>query len=656
MHKKIFSVVVLIAIFTVNSVFSQLKVVPGKVQEPYFWIKTNSTGEAYYWENATKREATLTSNKQKGAAFNFNPSITFDSTQDSLILPLGIDSKKRQTLFLVYKVKDSLKEQFLWTINDPEKTVSIATNKRLADLKKYAYQSYKDKIKLQKANIHFFQQNKTDTIAKATTLTIGVQSKYQSLPPENFTGNISEILVYNRVLSAVECQKVASYLAIKYGITLSQFDIKNYLNSMGQTIWDSEKHQGFDSSITAVGRDDGSGLLQAKSSNMVEEGLLTMELKSKNKSNTLPDNYFTFWSDNGKNLLLNKQEQGEPIGLAREWQLDFSKTADVSLNWTFNPAFIKGTLPQDTYYWLQVDYSGKGSYDEKDSEFVRLSSTSSKEKIVLTDFDWDKQKTGTAKFTLKVAPQMFSRVWITQADCGVKDSGTLNYSIQGGQAPFTITVKKEGSDAVVKQWNQDSKSNVDVQLSSGNYDYIVRDAKGNLYSETVFVADKEGTATHLKSNYELTEGNPIILDASEGLTGSTNEYQWYYEGNFIDNNPKILVDQSGNYELRLLNSDGCNTTKKIVVDSDGKEAVGANVMILYPNPTTDGRFTIAMQYEQKTNVTITVYGLNGNVIQQKELNQVANYVYDGAINGATGMYLVTVKSTYGTKTFKVLQK
>ena len=140
------------------------------------------------------------------------------------------------------------------------------------------------------------------------------------------------------------------------------------------------------------------------------------------------------------------------------------------------------------------------------------------------------------------------------------------------------------------------------------------------------------------------------------MTGSINEYQWYYEGNFIDNNPKILVDQSGNYELRLLNSDGCNTTKKIVVDSDGKEAVGANVMILYPNPTTDGRFTIAMQYEQKTNVTITVYGLNGNVIQQKELNQVANYVYDGAINGATGMYLVTVKSTYGTKTFKVLQK
>lgn len=654
MNKKVFLLVIIIAMLTVNNVFSQQHEVPGNVQEPFFWIKSKNNGDSYYWENVTKKDATVSGRKQKGAAFNFNPSITFDATQDSLILPLGIDSKTRQTFFLVYKVEDSSKEQFLWTINDPEKIVSIATNKRLADLKKYYYQSYNDKIKLQKANIHFFQQNITDSIAKAKTLTIGLKSKFQNLPPEEFTGNISEILVYNRVLSGIETQKVASYLAIKYGISLSQFEIKNYLNSLGQTIWDIDKHEGFESSITGVGRDDASGLLQPKSSNMVEEDLLTIELKSKSKK--LPDNYFAFWSDNGKNLLLKKQEQGEPIGIARQWQLDFSKTADVSLEWSFNPSFIIGTAPQDTYYWLQVDYSGKGTYEENNAAYVRLASTSSKEKLVLTDFDWDKQKTGTAKFTLKIAPQMFSRVWITQADCGVKDSGKLNYSIQGGEAPFTITVKKEGSDAILKQWNQDSKSNVAVTLSSGNYDYIVRDAKGNLYSETVFVADKEGTATHLKSNYVLTDGNPIILDASEGLATGNYEYQWYYDGNFIDNSPKILVDQAGDYELRLLNNQGCNTTKKIVVDSDGKVALAANVMILYPNPTPDGHFTIAMQFEQKTNATITVHTLNGSVMQQKELTQVENYIYDGTIKAAAGMYLVSVKSAYGTKTFKVILK
>lgn len=103
MNKKLFLLVVLIAMLTVNNVFSQQKEVPGNVQEPFFWIKSKNNGDSYYWDNVTKKEATVSARKQKGTAFNFNPSIIFDATQDSLILPLGIDSKKRQTFFLVYK-------------------------------------------------------------------------------------------------------------------------------------------------------------------------------------------------------------------------------------------------------------------------------------------------------------------------------------------------------------------------------------------------------------------------------------------------------------------------------------------------------------------------------------------------------------------------
>lgn len=654
MCRKIFIIAFLGILLAGNSVFSQKKVLPGLVEEPQFWIKSRNSGDAYYWESLTKKEAKISGKKQNGTVFNFNPSIVFDTTQDSLILPLGTESKRKQTLFMVYKVKDSLKEQFLWTINDPKKTLSVATNKRLVDLKKYSYQTYQEKIKPHKANIHFFQQNVTDSVAKLSSLTIGQKSKFDKLPPEEFKGNISEILVYNRVLSGLETQKVASYLAIKYGISLSQFDIKNYLNSKGQTIWDIEKHKGFESSITGIGRDDSSGLLQPKSSNMDEEGLLTIELKS--KSDKIPDNYFAFWSDNGKNLLVKKQEQGEPIGIAREWQLDFANPADLSLDWNFNPNFIKGTLPKDTYYWLLVDYSGKGTYDEKDSEYVRLASTSSKEKLVLTDFNWDKQKTGKTKFTLKVAPEMFSRVWITEATCGVMGSGELNYTIEGGQAPFSVTVKKEGTETVVKQWNQAAKSTSGLQLSSGTYDYIVRDGKGNLYSETVFVADKQGTFPDLKPNYLLTEGNALTLDASAGLPNGNYEYQWFYEGDFIDNNPKILIDQAGNYELRLLNGQECKTSTKIAVATDGKEITDSSVLILYPNPTIEGHFSIAMQFPKKTNATISVYTPTGSLIKQKQFTQIETYLHDEVIQSAAGMYLVKVNSDFGTKTFKVIVK
>lgn len=655
MNKRIFLLVNLMVFFVVNIALSQGKILPGAVSEPYFWLKSKNTGDNYYWETLiNNKEAKVSAKRHGGTTFNFNPSIVFDTTQDSLIVPLGVESKRRQTLFMVYKVKDSLKEQFLWTINDPKKIISAGTNKRLVDLKKYSYQSYQEKIKPHKANIHFFQQNVTDSVAKLSSLTIGQKSKIEKLPPEDFKGNISEILIYNRVLSGLETQKAASYLAIKYGISLSQFDNKNYVNSLGQTIWDAEKHKGFTSSITAVGRDDASGLLQPKSNNMIEEGLLTFELKS--KSNTIPNNYFAFWSDNGKNLLVKKQEQGEPIGVSREWQLDFSNPTDLSLDWTFNPAFIKGTLPKDTYYWLLVDYSGKGTYDENDSEYIRLASTSSTEKLVLKDFDWNKHKSGTTKFTLKIAPEMFSRVWITEAVCGVSGSGELNYTIEGGEAPFTVTVKKEGSDAVVKQWNQAAKSNSGVQLSSGTYDYIVKDGKGNLYSETVFVADKEGTFPNLKSDYLLTDGNALLLDASKDLPNGNYQYQWFYEGNFIDDNPKILIDQPGNYELRLINGQECKTSKKIAITTDGKEITDASVLILYPNPTTDGKFAIAMQFPKKTNAEIRIYSLTGSLLKEKKYNQVETYLHEDSINQPSGMYLVNVSSDFGTKTFKVIVK
>ncbi|MEO8239904.1 MAG: T9SS type A sorting domain-containing protein [Flavobacterium sp.] len=654
MYRKIFSALVFISVSASNLVFSQQKVVPGNVQEPDFWIKSRTNGDAYYWESLTKKEGKIPSNTQKGSAFNFNPSIVFDTAQDSLILPLGIETKRRQTVFMVYKVKDSLKEQFLWTINDPQKTLSVATNKRLVDLKKYSYQSYPEKIKPHKANIHFFQQNVTDSVAKSSSLTIGQKSKLEKLPPEEFKGNISEILVYNRVLSGKETQKVASYLGIKYGISLSQFESKNYLNSQGETIWDIDQHKGFDASITGVGRDDASGLLQPKSSNMIEEGLLTIELKS--KSSKIPNNYFVFWSDNGKNLLVKKQEQGEPIGIARQWQLDFTNPSDLSLDWSLNPNFIKGTLPKDTFYWLLVDYSGKGTYDEKDSEYIRLAKTSTKEKLTLTDFNWDKQKTGKTKFTIKIAPEMFSRVWITEATCGLAGSGQLNYTIEGGEAPFTVTVKKEGSDVVVKQWNQAAKSTTGVQLSSGTYDYIVRDGKGSLYSETVFVADKQGTFPNLKSDYLLTNGDALVLDASAGLPTGNYEYEWFYEGDFIDNSAKILIDQPGTYELRLVNAQQCKTSSKILVATDGKEITDSSVIILYPNPTTDGHFSVAMQYPHKTDANISIYSLTGALIKQKHLTQIETYLYDDSIDSSSGMYLVSVNSEFGTKTFKVIVK
>ena len=76
---------------------------------------------------------------------------------------------------------------------------------------------------------------------------------------ENFSGNIAEIIVYSATKNqSLEREKIVSYLALKYGITLSG----DYYNSAETVVWDVGNSDGFDNRIFGIARDDDSGLDQ----------------------------------------------------------------------------------------------------------------------------------------------------------------------------------------------------------------------------------------------------------------------------------------------------------------------------------------------------------------------------------------------------------
>ncbi|PWN58051.1 PA14 domain-containing protein [Chryseobacterium viscerum] len=81
----------------------------------------------------------------------------------------------------------------------------------------------------------------------------------------NYTQNLNEVLYYPWDLSVTERQKVNSYLAIKWGITLDQSTATNYLASDGTTIWNASVNTAFKNDITGIGRDDCGSLNQKQS-------------------------------------------------------------------------------------------------------------------------------------------------------------------------------------------------------------------------------------------------------------------------------------------------------------------------------------------------------------------------------------------------------
>ncbi|WP_298497850.1 choice-of-anchor D domain-containing protein [uncultured Algibacter sp.] len=97
-------------------------------------------------------------------------------------------------------------------------------------------------------------------------------------------GKISEFASYSSPNSTLNQQKIQSYLAIKYGVTLKEFGTSkeafdfecdtDYIDSQGSVIWDASANSGFNFDVAGIGRDDDSELnqKQSKSQNVISDG------------------------------------------------------------------------------------------------------------------------------------------------------------------------------------------------------------------------------------------------------------------------------------------------------------------------------------------------------------------------------------------------
>lgn len=105
--------------------------------------------------------------------------------------------------------------------------------------------------------------------------------------PFPYDGKIAEIINYNSRLDDTSRQKIESYLAVKYGITLNSWT-QNYINSdWTTTIWDTTTAWAYTNDIFAIARDDISLLSQVKSKSTNNEWVITIEAVSE-WTNLLP--------------------------------------------------------------------------------------------------------------------------------------------------------------------------------------------------------------------------------------------------------------------------------------------------------------------------------------------------------------------------------
>ncbi|MDG5492321.1 choice-of-anchor D domain-containing protein [Psychroserpens sp. SPM9] len=296
-------------------------------------------------------------------------------------------------------------------------------------------------------------------------------------------GMIAEVISYTSPNSALNQQKIQSYLALKYGVTLQssstgyahsnfrQNDV-DYIDSQGAVIWDTSANASYNYDIAGIGRDDASILnqKQSKSQNLISDGIgptsgfLTLgltdiydtnKLNQSNNATNFNDREFLVWGNNGADLNLASSTitVNMSAGISPALTTDVSFTAmqrvwkvvetggDIpSVKVRLPQNAIRNISPPGNYYMF---ISSTGVFDPTaDYRVMRSDGNGNLE----TDYDFD----GTKYITFGYAPQVV--VERSVYFDGVVDYVDMEDALDLNPAGFTISawIKRDAADTGTK--------------------------------------------------------------------------------------------------------------------------------------------------------------------------------------------------------------
>ena len=260
-------------------------------------------------------------------------------------------------------------------------------------------------------------------------------------------GNMAELIILNTIPTAAEEDQIQSYLAIKYGITLSAMD---YLSANGTVVWDNSTYSAYHYDIAGIGRDDLGNLLQKQSKSSNSDAIVTMSTEAVAATNaanstTLTDGAYLLW---GNNNSTSNAYDDLPAGysgrLKKEWVVEMTGTvADVHIEFDITDHdYMAGDAAADFY--LLVDADG----DFTSGASATVASSFSSNKVTFNDIDF----TDGQYFTLATQQT---------GPGGVSSNLRLWLKADGGTNTTT-------ADADVTAWADQSLNNYDAADAGSN--------------------------------------------------------------------------------------------------------------------------------------------------------------------------------------------
>jgi hypothetical protein len=602
---------------------------PGGVPGAILWYCTDTSIISPGLHNLLTSTASLLPVEHAGVGLlNFHPTLTINGNQP-LQLDLGNRDWRSVSFFTVYQSLDTAAENSIWHMINDRQTTLILTTDRMADLSVYQYMNFKDVVRSQpKVNVYVHHKENDTAAITNQQWYIGRKPVTPQLPVVNFKGLIPEIIAYDKVLNSRERLQVASYLALKYGITLTE-PAATYVNSSGEKVWDGYDHPGWHNNIAGIGRDDSATLYQTKAGSSNFPGLLTITTQ-----NALSNNSFLLWGDNGKPLTTANKKAGLPVMLQKTWLMKpYGNSVPFTTDLELDTKAIDATVPVQPVYWLAIDRSGTGTFSPATMEFIKMNTLERSGKAHFKKVVFDADASGKDVWGIIAGQELLLATTINQPACSSPRTGSLQVRILGGQAPFQLTIENNSALLISKK-TDDANTPIEINgLATGKYFLRVTDATKRMYRDSFYINNHDvPTATTIEPGYTLPAGRPLQLDAAismpDGLT-----WQWTGPDGFHSAGAQVNITEPGLYTIRCTKN-GCVNEQDVLI-----KAAPANILYdvtVYPNPSA-AAFNARITLDKPAPVTLSVYDPNGKLIFTKKGNNRANYLFTGELK-ASGLY------------------
>ncbi|MDN5475553.1 MAG: T9SS type A sorting domain-containing protein [Chryseobacterium sp.] len=634
---------------------------PGGVGGTSVWYKTNSlqTPSLLYQDysgNQHQIQALTGANQPTYSLLNYNECLNFDGVDDFLKFPFVIETIDKLNFFTAYQNKNSTQESALFTTENTDE--------------KELFYSTKNVFRYNNEQINYINTSTIDTLASfslyskfgtpSTKITkvigkTGLSSMYIGKDEGNhqwnsFTGKLPEFFAYRKILTLNERNRVNSYLAVKYAITMPYTE---YLSSKNKKTWKQDDFNDYPANITGIARDGYSDLYQKQATSSSEQKRLVIAAKKlaiDNKSNDaqFPDQSFLIWGDNKKPLELDVDTFGYRL-LKRKWKARFTteNSQTIPTEVVFSIKDIISQIPADKKLWLLVDRTGQGNFNSANIEAYPMDHLDNNQGVHFKDVVFDQDLSGTDVFSFALGNKILSTYQITQPTC-TTTSGTLNLNIKGGKAPFNVALTGNGtSQNITVQSSQVSFPN----LTIGNYHLNITDADNNVTGYDFSVNDFSTINLDLGPDVALSSGNSAQFDASTQITDPNAVYTWTSDNGFTSSSASVNVYEPGEYTVTVKTSDGC--IKKDTVKVTRKRENG---IVIYPNPVPKGQtFTIRIISDKIETVDIKIHDGSGRLVKNIQDKGKDYYEIKDTLP-AEGVYLIIVKTSSEIKVFKLIVK